>query len=133
MGREGLETARNTYLKDPHVISMRSSKGWKQDNIWAACLGLTDEAARLITEKLADGPYRFPAFWDPGYDWAPDCNKGGASMIGLQEMLLQETPGGELLLFPAWPKEWNAEFRLHATGGRIIEAEIRNGKITRKQ
>ena len=133
MGRQGLQTARNTYLKDPHVISMRSSKGWKQDNIWAACLGLTDEAARLITEKLADGPYRFPAFWDPGYDWAPDCNKGGASMIGLQEMLLQETPDGELLLFPAWPKEWNASFRLHATGGRIIEAEIKNGEITRKQ
>jgi len=133
MGRQGLETARNTYLKDPHVISMRSSKGWKQDNIWAACLGLTDEAARLITEKLADGPYRFPAFWDPGYDWAPDCNKGGASMIGLQKMLLQETQDGELLLFPAWPKEWNASFRLHATGGRTIEAEIKNGEITRKQ
>ena len=104
---------------------MRSATGWKQDNIWAACLGLTDEAKHLIEEKLADGPYRFPAFWDPGYDWAPDCNKGGASMIGLQEMLLQETE--------AWPKEWNASFRLHATGGRTVEAEIKNGKITRKQ
>ena len=133
MGRPGLQTARNTYLKDPHTIEMRSSKGWKQDNIWAACLGLTDEAVRLIKEKLADGPYRFPAFWDPGYDWAPDCNKGGASMIGLQEMLLQETPDGEPILFPAWPKEWNASFRLHATGGRTIEAEIKNGEITRKQ
>ena len=50
-------------------------------------------------------------------------------MIGVQEMLLQETPEGELLLFPAWPKEWNAKFRLHATGGRIVEAEINNGKI----
>ena len=50
-------------------------------------------------------------------------------MIGLQEMLLQETPDGELLLFPAWPKEWNVKFRLHATGGRIVEAEINNGKI----
>lgn len=130
LGRPGLQTAVNTYTKDPHALEMRSSKGWKQDNIWAACLGLTDEARRLNQEKLGSGPYRFPAFWDPGFDWAPDHNRGGAGMIGIQEMLLQETPEGELLLFPAWPKEWNAKFRLHATGGRIVEAEINNGKIS---
>ena len=130
LGRPGLQTAVNTYEKDPHAVEMRSSKGWKQDNIWAACLGLTDEARRLNLEKLGNGPYRFPAFWDPGFDWAPDHNRGGAGMIGLQEMLLQETPEGELLLFPAWPKEWNAKFRLHATNGRTIEAEINNGKIS---
>lgn len=129
MGRENLHIAQNTYLKDPHAVEMHSTKGWKQDNIWAACLGLTDEAFKLNKEKLADGPYRFPAFWDPGYDWAPDCNKGGASMIGLQEMLLQEKPDGGLLLFPAWPKNINAKFRLKATGGRTVEAEIKNGTI----
>lgn len=130
LGRPDLQTAVNTYEKDPHALEMRSSKGWKQDNIWAACLGLTNEARRLNLEKLGSGPYRFPAFWDPGFDWAPDHNRGGAGMIGIQEMLLQETPKGELLLFPAWPKEWNAKFRLHATGGRIVEAEINNGKIS---
>lgn len=129
MGRDNLQIGRNTYLKDPHAVEMHSSKGWKQDNIWAACLGLTDEAFRLNKEKLADGPYRFPAFWDPGYDWAPDCNKGGASMIGLQEMLLQEKPDGEIILFPAWKKDINVKFRLKATGGRTIEAEIKDGKI----
>ena len=129
IGRDNLHIARNTYLKDPHAVEMHSTKGWKQDNIWAACLGLTDEAFKLNKEKLADGPYRFPAFWDPGYDWAPDCNKGGASMIGLQEMLLQEKPDGGLLLFPAWPKNINAKFRLKATGGRTVEAEIKNGTI----
>ena len=132
LGRDGLDIARNTYLKDPHALEMRTHIGWKQDNIWAACLGLTDEAVRLNTAKLADGPYRFPAFWDPGYDWAPDCNRGGGAMIGLQEMLLQETPDGELLLFPAWPKDVDACFRLHATGGRIVEAEIKDGKVTSK-
>ena len=130
LGLPGLQTAVNTYTKDPHALEMRSSKGWKQDNIWAACLGLTEEACRLNLEKLGSGPYRFPAFWDPGFDWAPDHNRGGAGMIGIQEMLLQETPEGELLLFPAWPKEWNAKYHLHATGGRIIEAEINNGKIS---
>lgn len=130
MGRDGLDIARNTYLKDPHALEMRTHIGWKQDNIWAACLGLTDEAVRLNTAKLADGPYRFTAFWDPGYDWAPDCNRGGGAMIGLQEMLLQEAPDGSLLLFPAWPKGINVKFKLHATGGRIVEAEMKDGKIT---
>ena len=129
LGRGGLDIARNTYQKDPHALKMRTHIGWKQDNIWAACLGLTDEAVRLNTAKLADGPYRFPAFWDPGYDWAPDCNRGGGAMIGLQEMLLQETPDGEPLLFPAWPKDVDARFRLHATGGRIVDAEIKDGKV----
>ena len=130
LGRDGLSIARNTYWKDPHAIAMRSTKGWKQDNIWAACLGLTDEARRLNTEKLADGPYRYPAFWDAGFDWAPDLNRGGAAMIGLQEMLLQETPDGQLLLFPAWPREWNVRFRLHATQGRVVEGVLHNGVIT---
>ncbi len=130
MGRDGLDIARNTYQKDPHAIAMRSIKGWKQDNIWAACLGLTEEAQRLNSEKLADGPYRYPAFWDAGFDWAPDLNRGGAAMIGLQEMVLQEAPDGQLILFPAWPREWNVRFRLHATKGRVVEGTLRNGNVT---
>ena len=129
MGRPGLDIARNTYWKDPHALQMRSTKGWKQDNIWAACLGLTDEARRLNLAKLADGPYRFTAFYDPGFDWAPDHNRGGAGMVGLQEILLQETPDGQPILFPAWPRQWNCSFRLRTLGGRTIEATIANGKI----
>lgn len=127
VARPHLNIAKNTYLKDPHAKKMRSIKGWKQDNIWAACLGLTEEAKELNLQKLSSGPYRYPAFWDAGYDWAPDCNRGGAGMIGLQEMLLQETPDGMVLPFVAWPEEWNVRFRLHATGNRTIEAEYHNG------
>ena len=36
-------------------------------------------------------------------------------MIGMQEMLLQEADG-KILLFPAWPKDWDVHFKLHATG-----------------
>lgn len=129
LGRPHLNIARNTYLKDSHAVAMHSAKGWKQDNIWAACLGLEDEAVSLNRQKMADGPYRFPAFFDKGFDWAPDINRGGAGMIGIQEMLLQETPNGQILLFPCWPREWDCKFRLHATNGRTINAEIRDGKI----
>ncbi len=125
-----LEIARNTYLYDTDAQKFRSHIGWKQDNIWAACLGLTDEARRLALLKLGDGPHRFPAFWGPGYDWTPDHNWGGSGMIGLQEMLLQ-TNGREILLFPAWPKEWDVHFKLHATGQTTVEAELKNGKIVK--
>lgn len=130
MGRPHLDIARNTYLKDPHAQQMRSTKGWKQDNIWAACLGLTDEARRLNLEKLADGPYRFPAFWDAGFDWAPDHNRGGAGMIGLQEMVLQEDEDHNPILFPAWPRQWDCSFCLYISGRQCVEATIKNGTVT---
>ena len=110
-------------------IKFRSHTGWKQDNIWAACLGLTEEAKKLSLAKLSNGPHRFPAFWGPGYDWTPDHNWGGSGMIGLQEMLLQ-TNGEQILLFPAWPKEWNVHFKLHAPGETTVEATLKNGKVT---
>ena len=129
VGKENLELARNTYFYDPEAIRFRSHVGWKQDNIWAACLGLTEEAKRLALAKLSNGPHRFPAFWGPGYDWTPDHNWGGSGMIGLQEMLLQ-TNGEQILLFPAWPKEWDIHFKLHAPGKTTVEATLKDGKVT---
>ena len=106
VGREGLEIARDTWLIDPWSIKMRSARGWKQDNIWAACLGLSDYAAALNYEKMANGPYRFPAFFDMGFDWAPDFNRGGSGMIGVQEMLMQRGVDGRRMELPAWPERW---------------------------
>ena len=54
---------------------------------------------------------------------------GGSGMIGLQEMLLQ-TNGAQILLFPAWPKEWNVHFKLHAPGNTTVEATLKDGKVT---
>lgn len=128
VGKENVEIARNTYLHDKDAQKIRSHIGWKQDNIWAACLGMTDEAARLTLQKMANGPHRFPAFWGPGYDWTPDHNWGGSGMIGMQEMLLQEV-GGKILLFPAWPQKWDVHFKLHARGRTTVEATLKDGKL----
>lgn len=128
VGKPGLDTAINTYKYDPKSIQGRSYIGWKQDNIFAARLGLTDEAAMLIKQKLKDGPHRFPAFWGPGFDWTPDHNWGGAAMIGLQEMLLQ-ADDKKIYLLPAWPKEWDVHFKLHAPYNTTIEAVVKDGKI----
>lgn len=128
MGKPDLQTARNTWKLDTNVIKHRSFIGWKQDNIFAARLGFTKEALKLTMAKFKDGPRRFPTFWGPGFDWVPDHNWGGSAMIGLQEMLLQ-TNGDSILLFPAWPKDLDVHFKLHAPGETTVEAQLVNGKI----
>ena len=128
VGKPDLEIAQNTYLYDTDAIKFRGHKSWKQDNIFAARLGFVDEAKRLSILKLNDSGRRFPAFWGPGFDWVPDHNWGGSGMIGLQEMLLQ-TDGDRILLFPAWPKEWDVEFKLHAPQQTTVEGILKDGKI----
>lgn len=128
VGKAGLDTARNTYLYDADVQRFRSSVGWKQHNIFAARLGLTQEAAELTVKKLRDSGRRFPAFWGPGYDWAPDHNWGGSGMLGLQEMLLQ-TDGRKIYLLPAWPKKWDVHFKLHAPQQTTVECEVKGGQV----
>lgn len=129
IGRPGLDTAINTYKHDTDALKFRSHVGWKQDNIFAARLGLKEEAQRLASLKLKDSGRRFPAFWGPGFDWTPDHNWGGSGMIGLQEMLMQ-TDGERIFLLTAWPSNWNASFKLHAPYKTTVEATVTNGKIT---
>jgi len=128
LGKPGLDTAINTYKYDPDVVKFNSPIGWRQHNIFAARLGLTQEAAALTTQKLKNSGRRFPAFWGPGFDWTPDHNWGGSGMIGLQEMLMQ-TDGKKIYLFPAWPKDWDVHFKLHAPYETTIEGVLRDGKV----
>jgi hypothetical protein len=129
VGKPGLDTALNTWNYDTSVIKFRSHIGWKQDNIWAARLGLSDEAWRLTSLKLQNSQRRFPTFWGPGFDWVPDHNWGGSGMIGLQEMLMQ-VDDKKILLFPAWPKNLDVHFKLHAPYNTTVEAELQKGKVT---
>lgn len=128
IGKMGLDTAINTYFYDTDVLKFRSHIGWKQDNIFAARLGLTNEATRLTLLKFQNSPRRFPTFWGPGYDWTPDHNWGGSAMIGLQEMLIQ-TVDEKIYLFPAWDKTWDVHFKLHAPFQTTVEGILKNGKI----
>ncbi|HEV9035521.1 MAG TPA: hypothetical protein VGQ51_02825, partial [Puia sp.] len=128
IGRPGLDTAINTFKYDTDAVKFRSFAGWKQDNIFAARLGLTDQAAKFTVAKLKDGPRRFPAFWGPAFDWVPDHNWGGSGMIGLQEMLMQ-TDGKKIYLFPAWPISWDVHFKLYAPYSTTVEATLKHGRL----
>lgn len=128
LGKPDLAVALNTWRYDTLAIKFRNFTGWKTDNLFAARLGLTSEAAQLTFNKLKNSGRRFPAFWGPGFDWTPDNNWGGSGMTGLQEMLLQ-TAGNKIYLFPAWPRDLDVHFKLYATGKTIVECSFRDGKV----
>jgi len=107
---------------------------WMPVVVNMAAIGNTPEAARRVIDKLSNtaAPQaRFPAFFGPGHDWVPDHNWGGSGMVGLQEMLLAADPygNGKIYLLPAWPKDWNVNFKLHAPQQTTVEASVKNGKI----
>lgn len=126
MGKPDIEVARSTYARRPYT----GNEGWRQDPIWAAMLGLTEEARRMVAQRFAakHPGSRFPAFWGPNYDWIPDQDHGCGGMIALQAMLMQ-TDGDRILLLPAWPKQWDVSFRLHAPGKTVVEGIFREGKL----
>jgi hypothetical protein len=125
-GGEALKTGINTWK----VRKNRANIGWQQQPIQAALLGLTNEAKNLVTQRVkakARG-YRFPGFYGPNYDWTPDQDHLSVFMIGIQRMLMQ-CEGDRILILPAWPKEWDVSFKLHAPKNTTVEAVVKNGKV----
>jgi hypothetical protein len=146
VGLPDLDIALNTWYYGAADDSFQKEfMCWKYTNIGTACLGLTKEAKNYCVNKflyplkvpLMSRGYgdcarfraRFPAFWVTyPFDAFPCMDHGGCSMIGLQEMLMQ-TPGDQIILLPAWPGEWDVDFKLHAPHQTVVEAKVRDGKI----
>jgi hypothetical protein len=38
--------------------------------------------------------------------------------------------GGRIFLLPAWPKNWNVSFKLHAPQNTTVEGAVCDGKLT---
>jgi len=127
VGKPDLEMAKLTF---EHRLHVEGNRGHDQDDVHAAYLGLTPLGREYIVRRF--GPThlkgRFPAFWHCGYDWLPDQCHGGVGLIALQAMLMQ-TEDRKIRLFPAWPKEWDVEFKLHAPYNTTVEGVYREGKL----
>ncbi|WP_313516120.1 DUF5703 domain-containing protein [Sphingobacterium sp.] len=128
LNKPNLELARNTWKYGVDNPNQKDFVSWHQDAIFCARMGLIEEASQITLKKLSNSNRRFPTFWGPGHDWVPDHNWGGSGMIGLQEMIIQ-TVGNDLLILPAWPKEWDVNFKLHAPENTIVEGIYHNGKL----
>ncbi|MDD5705747.1 MAG: DUF5703 domain-containing protein [Kiritimatiellae bacterium] len=126
VGKPDLAIGRETFLRR----RVQSGGGWRQDPIQAALLGLS-ELMPSYANLLGPQGTRFPAFWTGGgCNWIPDMDHGNSVSMGFQTSLLQ-TDDGKIYLFPAWPKDWDVEFKLHAPANTTVECVYRGGKVER--
>ena len=109
---------------EPHALH-RGAQGWFLRGSLRR-----DDARRFLVENVGNvAPQaRFPGFLYHPFDWIPDVDQGGVIMIGLQRMLLQ-WDGDRILLLPAWPKDWDVSFKLHAPRQTTVECVYRSGKV----
>jgi hypothetical protein len=127
VGKSDLELAKNTFAARLCPINFC----WGQDGMQAALLGLTGTAQNAALRALtAYGTQRFSWFWAVNKDWIPDMDNGGGGMMTLQLMLMQ-CDGRRIQLLPAWPKDWTADFKLHAPYQTTVEGHVEGGKITK--
>jgi len=108
----------------------KSVNGWSYDGQCAAILGLVPEAKKQILAKVTNSNprHRFPAMWGPNYDWLPDQDHGGNIQLTLEHMLLV-SDGRGIQVLPAWPKEWNVHFKLHAPQQTTVEGRVQDGRL----
>ncbi|WP_322607358.1 DUF5703 domain-containing protein [Pontiella agarivorans] len=144
----GLDPAGDTYLGKEFGINGYPQReawwGWGQQVPMLARMGLSHESKEYIVKKMSDAmgdprsgnfKARFPAFWGPGYGCMPSMEWGGVGMVGLQEMCLQTIAkdGREIRMLPAWPADWDVDFKLHAPGRTIVECVFSDGALQWQQ
>ena len=112
----------NTAIRSP-IAAIRAGRG--------AELPAILERYRAAFAPLPNG---FSLFEQVRQGQAHSIEHLGLLTMTLQEALLQSVaprPGEPevISVFPAWPKAWDAEFRLLARGGFVVTAAIRGGEI----
>lgn len=150
IGRQSFAVRQLSLDGTPDVQSWQTG-GWVQSPMQAAYLGLSKAAAALVSINFADRfpcfgdnrfgekdttvppvpghpRARFPAFWETKMDYTPDCDHGANSVNGLQSMVLQ-TNDRQIFLLPAWPEDWDVEFKLHAPYQTTVEGTYCDGKV----
>jgi alpha-L-fucosidase 2 len=126
VGKPNLQLALDTFA----ARRFPQDTCWGQDGTQAAVLGLTAMAQKATVAEFSNyGAQRFSWFWKPAHDWIPDLDNGGDGMITLQLMLMQ-CDGKRILLLPAWPSDWTADFKLHAPYNTTVEGRVEGGKVT---
>jgi len=105
-------------------------KCWTQDQIHWAYAGNAAEASDGLVHRFRNASplCRFPLFGSEGPDSCPDFDHFGSGSTALQRMLVQEA-GDKILLLPAWPANWDADFKLHVAGQTVISGEVVDGKL----
>ena len=131
LGTPDYELARRTFERRICVLE----HGWALDAIWAARLGLRDEACRLAAAH-AERYQRFryggwtsndSRVFPGGLSAAPFLDAGGLSAAAVQQILLQDH-GGVIRIVPAAAADWSGLFQLRAEGGFLVAADFQRGQ-----
>jgi hypothetical protein len=51
-------------------------------------------------------------------------------MIALQRMVMVYDDN-QIYLLPAWPKDWNLEFKLHAPDRAVVSGVVKSGRLVK--
>ena len=130
IGAADHELVRNTF--DRRIFGITNS--WSLDAIWAARLGLGEEACKLLGEHaLRYNRFRYGG-WDSsnssvfpdGLSVVPYTDGAGLSAFGVNEVLLQ-SHNGLIRVLPAVSRDWSGDFRLRAEGGFMVAADFAEG------
>jgi len=144
--RPTLETARATFAAslrrglDPAMTVQVLSK----QAIAAASLGRADAVRVMIPSQIRGSGERATAYKRGAAlanrmmlregPQALDAERLGRAAEALHLALVQSTapaPGEDPILrvFPAWPADWNAQFRLLARGAFVVSASVEAGRV----
>ncbi len=105
-------------------------KCWTQDQVHWAYAGNAAEAKDGLVHRFrhASKQCRFPLYGSAGPDSCPDFDHFGSGSTALQRMLVQEAQG-KILLLPAWPADWDVDFKLHLSRKTTIQGQVKDGKL----
>jgi alpha-L-fucosidase 2 len=128
--------ARRTFER--RICSL--AHGWSMDAIWAARLGLGEQACQLIVQHAQkDQRFRYGGgtsndnrAFPGGLSITPVLDAGGLSAFALQEIVLQSN-GGVIRIAPAVSKTWSGVFRLLAEGQFLVAGQFQNGQLQRAE
>ena len=111
----------NTAVRTP-IVAVRAGRGQELPDILASYYAAFSPLCNGLSLFEFDGPN------DQSVEHL------GLISTTLQEALMQSVsarPGEPEIIsvFPAWPKNWEASFRLLARGGFLVTSTIQNGKV----
>ena len=122
LSRTGVAAANLGLADDVKYMIPAQIRSTKQDNCDIEGSGESGLGVLRNRLMLREGP------------GAIECERLGLASQALTAALLQSvppTPGGDPInyIFPAWPKEWNAQFTLAARNAFLISASMQDGRI----
>src|SRR4029079_3585404 len=122
IGKPDLQLARDTFA----ARLPPSHDCWSQADVQMALIWLHEQAKEYLTKRASPASHsdsRFPGFWNAFHDWVPDMDHRGVLPLALQHTLMQ-CDRYQIHVLPAWPTQWNSDFKLHAPLNTIIEGKV---------